>query len=184
MNHFKIALRKLTSEDLDDYYLMTHPSRKYHAFNGPYYEKETECELREKIEKWRSNFKEGNLSFLENRMIIVDSHSDALIGEVTWYWKSKETLWMEVGIVIFNDDYWGKAIGFTALQNWIDYIFESNPQLVRIGLTTWSGNERMMKLAEKLGMKMEARYRKARIVEGSYYDSISYGVLKTEWLSK
>ena len=39
----------------------------------------------------------------------------------------------------------------------------------------------MMKLAEKLGLKKEAIYRKARIVESEYYDSISYGVLKEEW---
>ena len=54
-------------------------------------------------------------------------------------------------------------------------------QLARIGITTWSGNERMMGLSKKLGMKKEAVYRKARIVEGEYFDSVSYGILKTEW---
>lgn len=38
-----------------------------------------------------------------------------------------------------------------------------------------------MRLAEKLGFKLEARFRNARIVNGSYFDSIGYGVLREEW---
>ena len=64
---------------------------------------------------------------------------------------------------------------------WINKIFDKNPELIRIGLSTWSGNTRMMNLAEKLGLKKEAVYRKARIVDNQYYDSISYGILKEEW---
>ncbi|MDK2865955.1 MAG: hypothetical protein PWP51_105 [Clostridiales bacterium] len=56
-----------------------------------------------------------------------------------------------------------------------------NKELVGIGLTTWSGNQRMMALAEKLGLKKEAVYRKARIVKGEYFDSVSYGILRDEW---
>ena len=178
----KVILRKLKPEDLDDYYLMTHPSKKFHEFDGPYYEKETVSELKDKIEKWRSYFKEGNLSFLSNRTAIVDEISDKLIGEVSWYWKSEETLWMEVGITIFNEEYWGKGIGYVALKSWINHIFETNTSLKRIGLTTWSGNKRMMKLSEKLGLHMEARFKDARIVNNIYYDSISYGIIKSEWL--
>ena len=88
---------------------------------------------------------------------------------------------MEVGIVIFNENYWGQGIGYKALKMWINEIFDENPELVRIGLTTWSGNTRMMNLAQKLGLKKEAVYRKARIVDKQYYDSISYGILKEEW---
>ena len=88
---------------------------------------------------------------------------------------------MEVGIVIFNENYWGQGIGYTALKIWINEVFDQNLELVRIGLSTWSGNTRMMNLAEKLGLKKEAVYRKARIVDNKYYDSINYGILKEEW---
>lgn len=90
---------------------------------------------------------------------------------------------MEIGIVIFNEEYWGKGIGSTALKIWINEIFSENPKLVRLGLSTWSGNKRMMKLAEKLKLKKEAVYRKARIVNEQYYDSVSYGILREEWLT-
>jgi len=67
---------------------------------------------------------------------------------------------------------------------WIDETFDQNPKLIRLGLSTWSGNERMINLAEKIGLKREAVYRKARIVDKQYYDSVSYGILKEEWKMK
>ena len=80
---------------------------------------------------------------------------------------------LEVGIVIFNENYWGKGIGLKALKMWVDEIFSEKPEIVRIGLTTWSENERMIALADKMGFVKEAVYRKARIVAGEYYDSVS-----------
>ena len=38
-----------------------------------------------------------------------------------------------------------------------------------------------MRLAEKLGYQEEARFRKARIVNGEYYDGIGFGILREEW---
>jgi RimJ/RimL family protein N-acetyltransferase len=48
-------------------------------------------------------------------------------------------------------------------------------------MSTWSGNARMVKVAEKLGMKEEARIRDARIVNHEYFDAIKMGILRTEW---
>jgi RimJ/RimL family protein N-acetyltransferase len=39
----------------------------------------------------------------------------------------------------------------------------------------------MTRLAVKLGYTLEARFRKARIVKGAYYDGLGYGVLREEW---
>lgn len=38
-----------------------------------------------------------------------------------------------------------------------------------------------MRLAEKLGYRQEACFRKARIIEGQYFDSVGYGILCEEW---
>ncbi|GIA26089.1 acetyltransferase [Vibrio cholerae] len=48
-------------------------------------------------------------------------------------------------------------------------------------MTTWSGNDRMMSLATKLGLKQEALLRKVRYYQGIYYDSVKYGVIRSEW---
>jgi len=179
-----IILRELKSKDLQDYLYWNHPSREFHKFNGPYYKKLSESELQEYIENIKERLLQGEKNVLKNKKIIANKETDEIIGQVNWYWKSAETLWMEIGIVIFNENYWGNNIGSKALSMWIDEIFSVNPKLVRLGLSTWSGNKRMMKLAEKLGFKKEAVYRKARIVNKQYYDSISYGILKDEWITQ
>lgn len=176
-----LVLRELEIKDLEDYLYWNHPSHEFHKLNGPYYGKSNEEELRKHIEDLKILLQKGEKNVLINKKIIANKDTDEIIGQVNWYWKSEETLWMEIGIVIFNDDYWGQGIGYKALKMWIDEIFEQNTKLIRLGLSTWSGNERMMKLAEKLGLKKEAVYRKARIVDNQYYDSVSYGILKEEW---
>ena len=65
------------------------------------------------------------------------------------------------------------------MKLWIDHLFHSMP-LVRVGYTTWSGNERMIRVGEKLGMQMEARIRKVRYYDGYYYDTIRMGILREE----
>lgn len=176
-----IKIRRILVEDLGFYKYWLLPNHKYHSLNGPYYKKKNEKEVDFYIDDIKNQILSNHP--IEDRNLICDD-SNQIIGEVNWYWKSIETNWMEVGIVIFDESYWGKGIGYEALNLWIDHIFNTYKQLVRIGLTTWSGNIGMMKLSEKLGMNIEARYRKARIVNGEYYDSISYGILRDDWHRK
>lgn len=176
-----IVIRNIELSDLEAYYQWNLPTREFHKYNGPYFGKLSEAELRLYVEELRDKLNRGNQDAFGQKKIIADAETNEIIGTVNWYWKSIETLWMEIGIVIFNEDYWGKGIGFVALEKWTSEIFETHKELVRLGLTTWSGNHRMMNLAEKLSYTCEAVYRKARLVNGAYYDSISYGILREEW---
>ncbi len=175
-----IRLRKITALDLEVYAYWKLPIHSYHKLNGPYFQKQSEEEIAVEINQLRKEFEQGNRNPLP-RIRLITTTEDELIGEVSWYWKSEETSWLEVGVVILNDQFWQKGLGYEALTLWIDEVFREKKDLVRIGLTTWSGNIGMMRLAEKMGMTKEATYRKARIVDGRYYDSVSYGVLKEEW---
>lgn len=103
------------------------------------------------------------------------------IGTVSYYWENRKTLWLNIGISVYDPKYWNRGIGSQALKQWISWIFQQYPELQHIGLTTWSGNDRMMKAAEKLGMRKEAQIRKVRFHQNHYYDSVSYGVLRDEW---
>lgn len=103
-----------------------------------------------------------------------------LIGTVSYYWEHKPSYWLEMGIVIYNPDYWSGGYGTRALALWINKLFGSLP-LVRVGFTTWSGNHRMIRVGEKLGFTMEARLRKCRLYNGVFYDSIRMGMLREEW---
>jgi len=156
------------------------PHHRYHEFNGPYFRKLSREEVEKEINRLAKEFEGGNENPLPHRMLITNEQQE-MLGEVNWYWKSEETNWLEVGLVIFDEGNWGKGIGYQALKLWIAELFRQKEEIVRVGLTTWSGNKGMIRLAEKLGMQKEAHYRKARIVNGDYYDSISYGVLREEW---
>ena len=72
------------------------------------------------------------------------------------------------------------GIAVQALSIWITHLFGAH-NIERVGMTTWSGNPRMMALASKLGFTQEAVLRKVRYYQGKYYDSVKYGVLRAEW---
>lgn len=175
-----ISLRKLKEQNLKMYGYWKLPTHAYHQLNGPYFKKETAEEIETEIKELKKAFEEGNENPLPRKRMIIYNNND-LIGEVSWYWKSKETKWLEVGVVIFDEQFWKKGIGYQSLKLWIETVFNEKKEIIRIGLTTWSGNIGMLKVAEKLGLNKEAEYKKARIVNGVYYDSISYGILREEW---
>lgn len=105
-----------------------------------------------------------------------------VIGTVSYYWEHKPSNWLEMGIAIYNPNFWSGGYGTRVFRLWINHLFNNLP-LVRVGFTTWSGNQRMIKVGEKLGMTMEARLRKCRFYNGEYYDSIRMGLLRKEWES-
>ncbi len=106
--------------------------------------------------------------------------NEKVYGIVSYYFEDDQGKWLEFGIVIHESQRWGKGIGTRALKLWVNHLFESF-SIRRVGLTTWSGNERMIRVGEKLGMKLEGRIRQVRFYEGNYYDSIRMGILREEW---
>lgn len=144
-------------------------------WNGPYFEEYT-CYKDEKSfsqsEDWKFLLKDNC------RAILIDKKA---VGMVSRNWHDRKTRWMEIGIVIYDESFWSKGYGKEAFKIWISQSFKDYPELEHLGLTTWSGNKRMMGLAEKLGFLKEAQIRKVRYWQGFYYDSIKYGVLREEW---
>lgn len=129
------------------------------------------------------NFMTISEKFIAQEDFWVITIDEIVCGIVSYYYEDAQKVWLEVGIVIHEGNNWNKGIGTRALKLWIDHLFNTLP-LVRVGLTTWSGNERMIQVAEKLGMQLEARIRKVRLFEEKYYDSIRMGVLREEWGDK
>lgn len=177
----QIKLRDWIEEDLAKYEFWYRGKKKWMEFDAPYYQKPSVKEIQAKITEIQKKIKTSSWENPRKRLVISSRNNDKLIGTVSWYWQSKETYWKSIGIVIYDDQHWGKGVGFEALQLWINYLFKIDSKLVRLDLRTWSGNQRMMELAKKLGFKEEARFRKARIINGEYFDSIGMGILREEW---
>lgn len=178
----KCALRDWKTKDLEAYKFWLTGHQKWMELDAPYYHTKeiSDDKLKEMTEKIKLKIDENNWPTPRTNLIIADENDD-MIGTVGWYWQSKETYWLSIGLVVYDPKNWGKGIGFDALTLWIDYLFETNENLVRMDLRTWSGNIGMMKLGEKLGFQLEASFRNARIVKGKYFDSIGMGLLKREW---
>ncbi|RWZ58645.1 N-acetyltransferase [Halobacillus fulvus] len=171
----QVLLRKATETDLDQLYHWKYedPVQEAKKWNGPYI-------VEEKISKdaYKKQWEEDIYPGIPDALII--SANQQTIGYVGSYWVDKNTDWLETGIVIYDPDYWNGGYGTEAYQLWIDFLF-SHTELHRLGMSTWSGNGRMIKVAEKLGMKEEARIREARAVDGIPYDAVKMGILRREW---
>ncbi|MGB0840504.1 MAG: GNAT family N-acetyltransferase [Chitinophagales bacterium] len=189
MLHLKgktIHLRDWQLADLAVFQQWNTGKHEWMNYDGPYYPKMTAEQLENRVKEKQEKIEEykGNPADMRRGLVIVDAQTNQCLGTVTWYWESKETWWLSNGIVIYDPNHWGRGIGFEALGLWNQHLFDAIPEIARLDLRTWSGNDGMMRLAEKLGYSLEARFRKARIVNGTYYDSIGYGVLREEWDGK
>jgi putative hydrolase of HD superfamily len=177
----QIVVRDWKLTDKDDCIFWRQPGQAWQKFDGPYYPRKTKEEIIELVDEQCEKIKADSFETPRKNLAIADKKTDKLIGQVGWYWEGKETNWLSAGIAIYNPEYWGNGRGYEAFGLWTDYLFQAMPKIVRVDLRTWSGNFGMMRLAEKLGYTKEACFRKARIVDGKYYDSIGYGVLREEW---
>lgn len=176
----KLDLRDMGYKDLELIQYWVQPSHEWHKLNGPYYPPASTDEISEIISNYAKSIASDVQRTPRRRLMIVDKNDNS-IGTVSRYWISEETNWTAIGISIWNPENWGKGYGYDSLGLWCAYLFASESKFVRLDLRTWSGNHGMMKLAERLGFKQEAVFRKARIVDGKYYDGLGYGILREEW---
>lgn len=177
MAEAKVILEKFDEDKLKEVWAMafTDNQPEWTKWNGPYFNDYTPYPT---FEDFKASSDYDFLLSDNCRSIIVDG---AVLGMVSRYWKSKDTRWLEVGIILYPSDQWSKGIGTRAMHQWISICFDAFPVIKHISLTTWSGNVRMMKSAEKLGMAQEGKIRKVRYWQDVYYDSVIYGILRSEW---
>ena len=77
-----------------------------------------------------------------------------------------------VGLDILDDRYWNKGWGTAALEGWLRYLRENGER--ELYLQTWSGNGRMIHVAEKLGFVECCRRVGVREWQGRRYDALTF----------
>jgi RimJ/RimL family protein N-acetyltransferase len=182
----QINLRDWQSADVDLYAVWLQPGHRWLELDGPYYPGPDEAEREAMIGRLRERIQKNEWGKPRPALVIAGREDDRLLGRVSWYWQSKAAgpPWISLGIVIYDPAQWGRGLGYEALGLWCDYLWQAMPELARLDLRTWSGNRGMMRLAQKVGFVEEARFRQARWVNGRFYDSMGYGVLRTEWRAR
>ncbi|MBS1617825.1 MAG: GNAT family N-acetyltransferase [Bacteroidetes bacterium] len=169
----KIKLRAYTKDDYDTLRHWLKGDQEWKKYDGPYYRKPTDEEVEVSIVK---QIERDKITIdAPYSLAIADIHTDIIIGEVTRYWICRETKWVAVGILIYDPALWGRGYATEALGMWSDLLFDKMPDSWRFDLETWSGNIGMMRVAEKIGYKLEGRFTNARKVNGKFYDSVRYG---------
>ncbi|MGY3750325.1 GNAT family N-acetyltransferase [Vagococcus acidifermentans] len=170
-----LEIRSIQEQDIDELWKLAFGSNdlEWKNWNGPYFNDPIYT-----LDGFREQMA-SRLNRDDSAVILLDGR---IIGEISWYWMDGSLKkWLEFGLVIYSQQEWCKGLGTQICKLWIDYIFLSQPNLQHLGFTTWSGNKRMMRIGEKLGMTLEARVRKVRYWQNRYFDSIKFGLLREEW---
>ncbi len=169
----EVTLRSANRKDFHHLWYYIYIEQAWKRYDAPFYTLEYKSKWRFYVDLYQ-RLKQGKTAK------VIECNGE-LVGYLTYYWEDEHTRWLDVGITLFTPNYWGKQIGRKALWLWISYVFGQVTHLSRIGLTTWSGNPRMMKCAERIGMKREGQIRNVRYFNGQYYDCVIYGMLREEW---
>jgi RimJ/RimL family protein N-acetyltransferase len=93
-------------------------------------------------------------------------------------WKNRVAT---IGIFIGSKEYQGKGCGSDAIRVLIDFIF-LQMNINKIRLTVYSYNESAIRCYKKCGFQIEGILRQEIYRDGKYYDKISMGLLKEEYL--
>jgi len=97
------------------------------------------------------------------------------VNRINWY-----TRIANIGILIGEQDYWGKGVATDSIFVIAEYLFRILGMRKLVG-NYMEINPGMGKVFNKLGFKVEGKFRKADSFEGEYIDHIYVGCLKEEF---
>ena len=119
-----ITLKKIEEKHLSDLYNVIYSSEtpEWSKYNAPYFNEFKFINLETFLLKNHHEY------FLSKHVLGI-FFNDKPIGIVTYYWESFATRWLEIGIVIYDQNIWAKGIGYTALDNWIEICFNRFPEI-------------------------------------------------------
>lgn len=180
-----IILRDYRESDIDDEVRWNTVETAWALWDGPWEMEErlanyNEEEDRRELRKFLEKPKEGHRWTFE-----IDTVEGVHIGAVNAYCIDEEYNWQErppkeawktarwaVGIDISESSYWSGGYGTQALTAFVRYCVEDG--FTELYTQTWSGNERMIGLAHKLGFRECCRKKDFRKVRGGVYDGLSF----------
>ena len=169
----QIYLRPLEHEDLNENYLrwLNDPQVNRYMESGIFPYTKTE------LERFY-----GQSVGSQNQVIlaIIDKQTNQHIGNV----KLGPINWIHrkatFGILIGDKQFWGKGIGSEATRLMVEYGFQ-RLNLRRIDLGVYAEHQAAVRIYEKLGFKVEGRFRQDLFHEDQYKDRLWMGLLRSEY---
>lgn len=175
-----IFLRDMISDDIDDYIDWYTRETEWQKWDAPW-------EFEQNIDIMK--FREGLINKLNKplphirRKLQICYKDGVHIGSVNSYFIDDNKKMLAVGIDIPAIKDRGKGLGQEALTLFISYLLNSKIS-EDIYTETWSGNERMIKLALKCCFEGYDREKDFKIIDGRYYDGLTFKLNKDKFWNK
>jgi len=169
----QIYLRPLEREDLNERYLgwLNDPEANRYLESGifPY--------TKDELEKF---YEQVTRSPDQIILAIVDKETDQHIGNVKLgpiNWVHRKATF---GILLGDKQFWGRGIGTEATRLMVEYgFFRLN--LRRIELGVYAEHDAAVCSYEKVGFRVEGKFREDLFHEGQYKDCLWMGLLRSEY---
>lgn len=169
----QVYLRPLAREDLNEKYLgwLNDPEATRYLETGifPY----TLGELEE-------FYKSVVGKTTQVMLAILDKEADMHIGNVKLgpiYWVHRKATF---GILIGEKEFWGRGIGTEVTRLMVEYGFY-RLNLNRIDLGVYAEHAAAVRAYERVGFRVEGRFRADMFHEGQYKDRLWMGLLRSEY---
>lgn len=167
-----IKLKKFEDEDLKKIKEWYTDMIEWKLWDAPWEEVEYDEDKQRMYRKQRTD----NLPCFEYEIIYSKKH----IGWISAYYMTddfrynglKKTNNIAIGIDIPDESMRGKGIGVQAIKEYLKYFKELGYS--KIYTQTWSGNTRMIHVAEKVGFMEINRFKGIRNVNGKKYDALTF----------
>jgi len=168
----KITLRHIKAGDVDNYTHWTTVETEWMDWDAPW-EKSPED-----IERYLNWVKSLVNKEPCDRKLVIETTDGVHIGDVSTYFVDGDEEKLAIGIGIPPLSARRKGYAYAALNLFMEYLFKTRDVLYT---QTWSGNVRMIALAEKIGFKEVRRLKDLREVNGEKYDGLTFAITKTEF---
>ena len=182
-----IILRDFIESDIEKRIYWETVENEWQLWDGPWeYEGLTDEEKEENLNsyiktmrRWVEYDKNLGLDTIRYRFqIVIDNENQDYIGWCSAYCIDEDCNYTEedgllaVGIDIPDSKARGKGYGVKALCMFIKYLLDKG--IDDIYTQTWSGNERMVHIAEKIGFEEHRRKNDFRVVRGKKYNGLTF----------
>lgn len=178
-----IILRDMRESDIEDWFRWKTTETEWSEWDAPWEELDPSLDPEE--------YRKEELERIQTRKtdhrfrLEIDTADGVHIGAVNAYcidesfnWEAyfeeadRQKLNWAMGIDICDRDYWSGGWGTQALTAFVKYHLQEG--YVNLYTQTWSGNTRMIGLAEKLGFRECCREKGIRHVRGGSYDGLTF----------
>lgn len=185
-----ITLRDMTESDIADYVRWFTTDTEWTKTDAPWETIEPNEEAERSV--WQKHYESvRNFNDSTHRRRFEIEYSGSHVGWVNSYTINEKFEWVSpgeaadgqanhiaIGIDICESDVWGKGIGTKAFRAFAGYNFKCGYS--ELYTQTWSGNTRMIRLAEKLGFVECNRKAGSRIVKAKAYDALTFKLISTK----